>query len=151
MFIVTLNERAVFFRALSMFGAAAILACAADSGTPRAADSGLSPSPSGQEQTSGIRGRVLRGPLAGGPLTENAPSEAPFSATFYVRDPDGNEVTRFQSDEDGVFELLIAPGDYVIVAEPSAPVFRPEQQPQAVTVPTGQIIELTLRFDTGMR
>lgn len=149
MFTTALYKRAVFFRILLVVGATAVLACAADSAAPRAADSGLSPVPS--EQTSGIRGKVLRGPLAGGPQTANAPSEAPFQATFYVRDRDGNEVTRFQSDEEGSFELLIAPGDYLIVAEASAPVFRPEEQQQAVTVPAGQIVELTLRFDTGMR
>ena len=94
---------------------------------------------------------MLRGPLAGGPLTENQPSEGPFSATFYVRDREGTEVARFRSDEEGSFELFIAPGEYLIVPEASAPVFRPEGQPQAVTVPAGEVVDVTLRFDTGMR
>jgi len=151
MFIIGRHRRSVFFCVLMAFGAATVLACAADSSAPPATDSGISPVPSEQEQTSGIRGKVLRGPVAGGPLTENAPSEAPFSATFSVRDTEGNEVARFRSDEEGSFELLIAPGDYLIVADASSPVFRPEEQPQPVTVPAGEIVELTLRFDTGMR
>ena len=107
--------------------------------------------PAAQRQSSGIRGKVLRGPLAGGPLVGDQPDEAPFRATFIVTDGDGNEVGRFQSDDDGSFELALAPGDYVIVPEASAPVFRPEQQQQAVTVPEGEMVELTLRYDTGMR
>jgi hypothetical protein len=150
MFMIMLCKQSVFLSVYLIAGAA-VCACAADSSGPPAADSALSVAPSGDEQTSGIRGRVLRGPLAGGPLTENQPSEAPFSATFYVRDQEGNEVARFQTDEEGAFELQISPGDYVIVPEASAPVFRPEQQPQAVTVPEGEVVELTLRFDTGMR
>ncbi len=93
----------------------------------------------------------MRGPVMPGPQVGDDPGWAPLQAMFFVNDADGNEVARFESDEEGAFELLLAPGDYVIVPEPSAPVFRPAEQPHAVTVPEGEIVELVLRYDTGIR
>lgn len=147
-------------------GVAAITACASNTDSPAAdaepaAVAGAASGEAGgvvppadnapREQLSGIKGKVLHGPVVGGPEIAGQVSELPFSAIFIVNDPDGNEVARFESDEEGAFELAIAPGDYVIVADESAPVFRPTEQPQPVSVPEGGVVELTLRFDTGMR
>jgi hypothetical protein len=143
-------------------GAVSLAACATDAPTVRDAETAAGSStvanaaegserPSPAAQSSGIKGVVLRGPLAGGPLVEGRPSEAPFKAKFFVDDTDGNRVAEFDSDDEGRFELDLPPGDYVIVPEPNAPVFRPAEQPQAVTVPEGRVVELTLRYDTGMR
>lgn len=162
----------VFSIAFFVAFVASIVACAAESSTPQggnpaplaaggatSAEAGEDPSakvdgsvpavPRGQ--SAGIRGKALRGPVMPGPQVGDDPGWAPLQATFFVNDADGNEVARFESDEEGAFELLLAPGDYVIVPEPSAPVFRPAEQPHAVTVPEGEIVELVLRYDTGIR
>ncbi len=104
-----------------------------------------------QEQTSGIKGKVLRGPVKPGPQTENEPDELPFRALFHVRDMEGNEVGRFESNDDGEFEIVLAPGDYLIVPDETAPLMAPTIQAHRVEVPEGEVVEVTLRFDTGIR
>ena len=100
---------------------------------------GCEANPLGREE-SGIEGQVLRGPVSPGPQVEGQPSEEPFSATFHVLDGEENEVARFDSDEEGLFQILLAPGDYTIVPDESAPILRPNRQRKRVTVPEGEIV-----------
>ncbi len=106
---------------------------------------------SAQEQTSGIKGKVFRGPVRPGPQTETEPDELPFRALFHVRDTEGNEVGRFESNDDGEFEIVLAPGDYLIVPDETAPLMAPTNQAHKVEVREGEVVEVTLRFDTGIR
>ncbi|MGI9234150.1 MAG: hypothetical protein ACR2RD_11010 [Woeseiaceae bacterium] len=101
--------------------------------------------------TSGIRGTVIRGPINPGPEIEGVANEEPFSALFNVLDSAGNRVARFQSDENGIFEVLLPPGEYTVVPGPSAPVYFPEQQTKDVTVPADGFADVVLGFDTGIR
>jgi hypothetical protein len=97
----------------------------------------------------GIRGTVLWGPLRPGPERLGQVDEAPLSATFFVLAAE-REIARFKSDRKGNFEVLLPPGDYTIVPEKSTPILGPQRKKKKVTVPADSIIEVTLRFDTGM-
>jgi len=118
--------------------AAIMLLCGLHAAVPASADE------------TGIRGKVLRGPVRGGPVTLGQSHEAPFRASFSVLDPD-RKVTRFESDEKGCFEVLLPPGEYVIVPDKSAPILFPQRQGKEVTVPEDGFARVTLKFDTGMR
>jgi len=109
-----------------------------------------SASPVGGED-SGIQGQVLRSPVQPGPQMEGQPSQEPFSAIFHVLDALENEVVQFESDEEGRFRVLLVRGKYTIVPDASAPILNPVRQRRDVTVPDGEIVEVTLRFDTGLR
>ncbi len=57
----------------------------------------------------------------------------------------------FKSDKKGNFEVRLPAGDYSIVPDRSTPIFAPQRQAKSVTVPADGFVEVTLRFDTGMR
>ena len=73
-----------------------------------------------------------------------------LAATFLVLAAE-REVARFESDKKGYFELLLPAGDYMIVPNIGTPIPAPQSQGKPVSVPTDGFIEVTLRFDTGMR
>lgn len=146
------NKRRLLFVAFGVFMAAAMAACATEAADRATVDSSATGTAAPQQEpASGIKGKVLRGPVVGGPIVGEEPADAPFAATFHVTDRQGNEMVQFRSDDEGAFEVHIAPGDYLIVPDDTAPVITPAQQQQAVTVPDGEMVEVTLRFDTGIR
>ena len=98
----------------------------------------------------GIKGKVLRGPIKPGPTIAGESDEAPFRASFHVLDSEV-EVARFESDENGNFKVLLPQGKYTIVPDASTPIPYPKRQTKKVTVPEDGFAEVTLRFDTGMR
>lgn len=98
----------------------------------------------------GIRGTVLRGPVHGGPMIAGQAHEAPFRASFSVTES-RQTVALFESNEDGVFEVALPPGEYTIVPDTSAPILFPQRQQKTVTVPEDGFATVTLRFDTGLR
>lgn len=98
----------------------------------------------------GIRGVVLWGPVRPGPTRLGQSDEAPLRATFVVFSGK-HEVARFNSDKMGKFEVLLPAGDYMIAPVKGTPMPSPQDQVKAVTVPVGDFVEVTLRFDTGMR
>ena len=98
----------------------------------------------------GIRGTALWGPVKPGPSRPGRGDEAPLKATFHVRQ-DGNEVAQFRSGKAGRFEVMLPPGEYVIVPDRSTPIPMPESQWTSVTVPEDGFADVTLRLDTGMR
>ena len=99
----------------------------------------------------GITGQVLMGPIVPGPEVPGQINEAPFSASFRVLDTDNSAVARFESDDNGNFTVLLAPGEYTIVPDASTPIPSPEQQTKLVTVPDNGFADVILRFDTGIR
>ncbi len=112
---------------------------------------GLSVEMSVSSIATGVYGQVLMGPIVPGPETPGQVNEAPFSALFSVLRNDGSIAGRFQSDDDGQFEIDLRPGDYTVVPDASAPFPNPEGQTRSVTVPEQGYAEVILRFDTGIR
>ena len=101
--------------------------------------------------TTGLEGRVLKGPMCPVVRNDQPCPDQPFSAWFDVFDDQEQRVTRFQSDEEGFFEVALRPGTYTIVPDESAPILQPHIQRQTVTVQPDQITSVTLTFDTGIR
>ena len=105
--------------------------------------------PSAPTLTSGLTGTVLRGPIT--PVCQiQVPCDAPFSADFSV-EQNGNVVSRFRSDQDGRFTVMLEPGAYRVVPAANAPIIFPASQAKTVNVLAGGLTEIRLSFDTGIR
>ncbi len=119
----------------------------------------LSSSNSKTAMDSGLRGKLLMGPTCPAPSSEKDCSPVPVSATIEVLNPGGEVVKTFQSDEEGNFEVMLAPGTYrlrpardpeesvgkIMAVEPRG--LRPSQ----VEVQANEIKEITLVLDSGIR
>ena len=96
----------------------------------------------------GLEGTATRGPIM--PVCRvGVPCDAPFSAWFTVQQQ-SRLVARFHSDSAGGYEVLLAPGQYTIVPDSTAPVFPRGQSRPATVGPVG-LTHLDLQFDTGIR
>ncbi len=104
-----------------------------------------------EPSATGLEGRVLKGPMCPGPQTAQACPDQPFSAWFDVFDDQKKLVTRFQTDEEGRFEVALRPGVYTLVPDETAPIIHPHIQQQTVTVQPGGMTTVILNFDTGIR
>ena len=99
--------------------------------------------------STGLTGTVLRGPVT--PVCQvNVPCDAPFAASFEVR-RNGRQVATFSSDAQGHFQVRLAPGQYLIVPAPDAPVMNPSAQSKTVDVGFEGLTAVELLFDTGIR
>lgn len=105
----------------------------------------------GDPSATGLEGRVLKGPMCPGPQTPQGCPDQPFSAWFEVFDDQQKLVTRFQTNQDGHFEIALSPGVYTLVPDEAAPIIRPHTQPQIVTVQPDGMTTVLLNFDTGIR
>ena len=105
----------------------------------------LSPTP----VDSGIQGQVSIGPLC--PVVQEGMdcADQPYQANFTVLTSNGKEVTRFQSDADGIFKISLSPGDYTL--RPESPNSLPYAPGQPFTVLAGQFTQLTVSYDSGIR
>jgi len=103
------------------------------------------------EIETGIKGQVLMGPIVPGPTAVGESDEAPFRALFHVFDVEKELVTRFKSDENGYFAVLLPPGEYTIILDKSTRFPNPRRQRKTVTVPENGFADVILRYDTGMR
>ncbi len=104
-----------------------------------------------EPSVTGLEGRVLRGPMCPGPQTPQGCPDQPFSAWFEVFDDQQKLVTRFQTNQDGHFEIALPPGVYTLVPDASAPIIRPHIQQRTVTVKPDGMTTVILNFDTGIR
>jgi len=98
---------------------------------------------------SGIQGQVSIGPLC--PVVQEGMDcpDKPYQASFTVLSSKGKEVTRFQSDANGIFEIALSPGDYIL--RPESPNGLPYAAEQPFTVLADQFTQLTVTYDSGIR
>ena len=97
----------------------------------------------------GLVGTVVRGPVQ--PACQvDVPCDAPFSASFTVQQGD-RVVAPFRSDAQGHFDVRVAPGTYIVVANPDAPIMSPRSQTKEVVVGSNGLTTVLLHFDTGIR
>ncbi len=98
---------------------------------------------------SGIQGQVSIGPLC--PVVQEGMdcADKPYQASFTVLTSKGKEVTRFQSDANGIFEIALSPGDYIL--RPESPNVMPYAAEQPFTVLAGQFTQLIVSYDSGIR
>jgi hypothetical protein len=63
----------------------------------------------------------------------------------------GFVVSRFDSDTEGRFSVELAPGTYLVVPDPEAPILDPEGQAREVALDEPGFTNVELHFDTGIR
>jgi hypothetical protein len=102
---------------------------------------------------SAIRGQALAGPIF--PVERpGVPNTRPLAGAIITLQPAGGgpEITRVRADQDGRFQIPIAPGSYLIVPLPPDPAaFLPRGVPQTVTVRAGGFTDVVVQYDTGIR
>jgi hypothetical protein len=103
-----------------------------------------------EEITTGLEGKVYRGPI--NPVEmEGQVNDAPFSALFHVYNLNNKLITSFSSNAAGEFTVMLAPGNYKIIPDKSAPIMSAESQVKEITVNAVGITSIDLFFDTGIR
>jgi len=102
------------------------------------------------ELTTGLEGTVYRSPI--NPVEmEGQVNEAPFRALFNVYNLNDQHIKSFSSNANGEFNVLLAPGDYQIIPDKSAPIMGAGIQVEEVSVDPGGITSQDLFYDTGIR
>lgn len=101
---------------------------------------------------SGISGIILAGPQCPVEMPDRPEcDDQPFQGTVVVRSANGLiEVTRFTADSDGRFRVPLFPGTYCLDPMSGRNGF-PFAAPQTVEVRSGEFIEITILYDTGIR
>jgi hypothetical protein len=121
-------------------------ACASAAGGP---GPGVS-SGTGSGPTTGVRGRTVAGPTCPVERSDSPCPDRPVTGTIVVKREDGTVVKRVTSSADGRFFVALAPGTYVLVGERAAGLHH-LTKPFRVTLRSGQVVSLTIVFDTGIR
>lgn len=97
----------------------------------------------------GIEGRATLGPTCPVARAEDPCPDKPHQATIDVLDSSGELVTRFQTQTDGIFKVVLPPGSYVLQGISEGPL--PRAPRLDVTVQPGRFTQVTLSFDSGIR
>lgn len=101
----------------------------------------------------GITGIMLAGPQCPviSPDTGSECDDQPYQGTVVVQTQEGaNEVTRFTAQDDGTFQVTLAPGAYRLVPLPG-PNGLPMADQQTIEVLSGELSQVQILFDTGIR
>jgi hypothetical protein len=101
---------------------------------------------------------ALRGVAEAGPIFPHErpgiPNTRPLPGAIITVQPAGGgpEIARSTADQNGRFQIPLAPGTYLIVPLPPQPgAVLPRGIPQTVTVRAGGFTEVVVEYDTGIR
>lgn len=123
-----------------------------ESGSPVPSDAWPSP-PGDASGDTGIHITAIAGPVCPvekfPPDPACAPKPVP-NATILIADASGREKGIVTTDASGQTFAGLAPGQYTVTAQGAAG-FMSGAEPQQVTVDDGQVTEVTLSYDTGIR
>jgi hypothetical protein len=98
---------------------------------------------------SGIRITAKIGPTCPGPQRPGQVCEGPYEGEFSVTTSDGTEAARVMTDQNGQVTVDLPPGQYTVT--PKIEGRLPSGAPVDVTVPPGEVVEVSVELDTGMR
>lgn len=104
----------------------------------------------GAPPTTGLEGKVLRGPIQPVCQIGQICEDAPFSANFLVQQNNAIVAT-FRTGNDGKFVIRLNPGNYTVVPGNDAPLMQPSLQAKPVEVGPVGLSKVELHFDTGIR
>jgi hypothetical protein len=99
----------------------------------------------------GVKGSVVIGPTCPVIRVGTECPDRPFQTPLEVQQADGRVVARADSDEAGLFQIALPPGEYVLApagANPGAP---PYASPIPFTVTQGAWTTLAVQYDSGIR
>jgi hypothetical protein len=97
---------------------------------------------------SGIEGKVIIRPVRS-VERRGVVNQRPFQAKITVLDGAGREVASAESDAEGQFRLILAPGSYLL--RPESPGAYPRAAPQRVVVRRDEMTQVEIVYDSGMR
>ena len=105
--------------------------------------------PSTPAGNSGIEGRVFIGPIC--PVVQEGEEcpDQPYQATLTVNSLNGGKIVQVQTDENGLFKIPLAPGEYIL--HPESPNALPFASEQAVRVEEGKYTQIIVNYDSGIR
>lgn len=109
---------------------------------------------SGELTNTGISGTITLGPTS--PVAvEGESNSRPHQANINVLDGSQSLVHSFSSDENGVFEVVLEPGNYILMPQVDhegdiAPSW-PRSRPYNVQVNIGSFTEVDIYYDSGIR
>lgn len=98
---------------------------------------------------SGIRLTVTLGSTCPGPERPGQVCTKPFEGPFLVLDSNGAEVASLTTDQNGKAAIDLPPGAYTVTLKIEGRF--PAGTPTAVTVLSGQYVEVNVELDSGMR
>ena len=98
---------------------------------------------------SGIEGTISISPIQGGPARAGRSNSAPLSNTAFEIKQDGRSVSEFQTDEQGHFRVLLAPGRYSISRKAQQAIG--SYGPFEVIVVAGKMSGVRWECDSGLR
>jgi hypothetical protein len=102
---------------------------------------------SGSSTSSGVEGKVLRGPTS--PVCiQGRPCQAATSVTLAFS-RDGTRVGRVRSTQAGEYRIALPPGVYAVGPAFPHPLWR--LSPRTVRVPAGRYVRVNFFIDTGIR
>jgi hypothetical protein len=100
-----------------------------------------------------LSGQVVAGPVC--PVVRDPPdpecADRPVpDATLVIEAAGAGEAARVTSDEDGLFEIALPPGDYFLVPQPVDGLMGTAAA-QPFQIEANRTIELSVVYDTGIR
>lgn len=97
---------------------------------------------------SGIQGEVILRPVS--PVERPGMSnQRPYQAMIGVTNEAGQAVAEVRSSPDGRFEIILAPGTYVL--HPKSGAMYPQARDQTVLVTRDRITPVRIVYDSGIR
>jgi hypothetical protein len=99
--------------------------------------------------TSGIRIIAKVGPTCPGPQRPGQVCAGPYEGEFSITTGNGTEAAHVTTDKDGQATVDLPPGQYTVT--PKIEGRLPSGTPMDVTVLPGQIVEVSIELDTGIR
>lgn len=100
---------------------------------------------------SGITGVVLIGPMCPVMIEGQECPDQPYQATLTVNNLEGREIVQFQADENGNFNVPLAPGEYILYPETPPGKPYPIADEQHFIVLPGEFTRITVLYDSGIR
>ena len=99
--------------------------------------------------TSGLRLIAKLGSTCPGPQRPGQVCAGPYAGEFIITTDMGAEVARATTDQEGRATVDLPPGRYTVT--PNIQGRLPTGAPVDVTVPPGQVVDVNMELDSGMR
>lgn len=106
-------------------------------------------SPQPTPTDSGIEGQVFIGPVCPVVQIGQECPDQPYQAGLTMLSPDGREIVRIQTDEQGRFKIPLEPGEYIL--RPESPNVLPFAGEQPFLVESGAFTQVIVKYDSGIR
>lgn len=110
---------------------------------------GLFPTPTPTD--SGITGKALVGPMCPVMREGEGCPDQPYQATITVSSLEDRRIVQFQTDEQGNFNVPLAPGEYILHPETPEGVPFPFADDQSFVILPGEFTRIIVLYDSGIR